>query len=152
MATLKRQKWLIHYSHEHHYALQLCWKIRKGIQMKSISPERIKRYADWFYHEVLLPHIQDEEVNLFPVLNEKDENIQLAIFQHRELQAFFANTDASFQTLNMIADKLESHIRFEERILFELIQRQATEQQIEAIKNEHKGQIFKDNEEDVFWI
>lgn len=39
---LKRIEQLQYLSHEHHYGLQVCWKIRQGLS-KDVSFERIKR-------------------------------------------------------------------------------------------------------------
>jgi hypothetical protein len=65
IAPIKRDKALQEVSREHHHGLLLCWKIRKGFS-KGIEPERIKRYADWFYKTHLISHFEVEENTFSP--------------------------------------------------------------------------------------
>lgn len=60
MMPAKRHLSIQNYSREHHFALLLCWKIKKGLA-NGVSPERIKRYTDWFYQNHLRPHFTAEE-------------------------------------------------------------------------------------------
>ena len=51
----------------------------------------------------------------------------------------------------MIEEELESHIRFEERVLFKSVEEQATEEQLNLISQHHTAEPFEDNLEDKFW-
>lgn len=147
---LKRIPELQAISHDHHHGLQLCWKIRTGFS-KQIEPERIKRYADWFFKTHLLPHFELEEKYLFTVLGTENELIKKALLEHRRLKRLFLQTADLEKSLGHIEEELEAHIRFEERILFGELQKMATTAQIAAINAMHSGDPFEENEEDVFW-
>ncbi len=151
MTAIKRKEWLRNFSREHHFALLMCWKIRKGIDKKIVSAERIKLYAKWFYNENLLPHFKLEENVLFPILDTEEPALAKALAQHSELIELFLSKEVSYTNLSQIADKLEAHIRFEERVVFEMIQNKATENQIELATFEHAQMTFKDNLSDIFW-
>jgi len=147
---LKRNDALVPLSREHHQGLLLCGKIKTGLS-KNVEPERIKRYADWFYAEHLTPHFAEEENALFPILGNDNALVTRAIQEHRELEKLFADNSNVEHTLRSIADLLDKHIRFEERELFELIQRTATEEQLQALTKHDAPQPFCENESDVFW-
>ncbi|KGO89591.1 hemerythrin domain-containing protein [Flavobacterium suncheonense] len=147
---LKRVKELQELSREHHHGLLLCWKIRAGFS-KNIAPERIKKYADWFYTEHLLPHFELEEEYVFPVLKEGHELVKKALIEHRRLRRLFSQKDHADKNLGLIEEELEAHIRFEERVLFPEIQKVATAEQLAKIAEVHKEGSFTENEQDVFW-
>ena len=126
-------------SREHHHALLLCWKIRNGLS-KGIVPERIKNYASWFSKTQLLPHFEMEERLLFPMLGRQHEGIERALQEHQTIKELLESENGSTETLREIADKLETHIRFEERILFNEIQQAASEEDLELIAQTHSAQ------------
>jgi iron-sulfur cluster repair protein YtfE (RIC family) len=147
---LKRHDALVPLSREHHQGLLLCWKIKQGLA-KSIDPTRIKQYADWFFREHLVPHFAEEENVLFPILGNNHALVTRAVAEHRELEMLFADHSNVEQSLRTISEKLDKHIRFEERELFEFIQRAATEEQLQALAKHDAPQPFCDNESDPFW-
>lgn len=147
---IKRNEALQPVSREHHQGLLLCWKIRQGLK-KNIAPNRMKVYADWFYKEHLLPHFEIEEKYLFPVLGNEHELIIKATAQHRRLTRLFTDQQQLAKSLSFIEEELETHIRFEERVLFNLIQEKATTKQLHAIKKHHVEMPFVENETDMFW-
>jgi hypothetical protein len=149
-APIKRNEVLKPLSHEHHHGLLLCWKIKTGIK-KNIETARIKKYADWFYHSHLLPHFEMEEKFVFTILGEENELVKKAIAEHRRISELFDDAKAMSTNLSLIADELESHIRFEERILFDEIQKIATVEQLQFIKANHSDEKFADNISDMFW-
>ncbi|MDC6390466.1 hemerythrin domain-containing protein [Maribacter sp. PR1] len=148
---IKRNKALQGVSREHHHGLLLCWKIRTGFS-KGISEGRIKKYVDWFYSTHLIPHFKLEEEHIFPILGNQNELVQMALSQHKSLHRLFAETDAPSKSLSLIEEELEKHIRFEERVLFNEIQKVATEKQLEAISKIHTDEKFNDNINDPFWV
>jgi hypothetical protein len=147
---IKRNEDLKFLSRDHHHALMLCWKIRVGIK-KDIVITRIKKYADWFYKIHMLPHFDVEEKFIFTILGSDHEWIKKAIAEHRSITRLFESTLDTQKDLNRIADELESHIRFEERVLFNEIQKQATAEQLESIRINHSDEKFTDNLTDPFW-
>ncbi len=148
---IKRNESLKAISREHHHGLLLCWKIRTGIK-KQVEPERIKKYTDWFYTSQLLPHFELEEVHIFTLLGNDHELIKKALSEHRRLKRLFESETEIIKNLTLIEEELESHIRFEERIVFNEIQLIATEAQLLQIKKIHTEEKFVDNLTDPFWL
>lgn len=147
---LKRAKELQELSREHHHGLLLCWKIRTGYS-RNVSPERIKRYTDWFYTKYLLPHFELEEEYVFTILKENHELVKKALAEHRRLRRLFNQRINIDKNLGLIEEELEAHIRFEERVLFPEVQKVATPEQLERIVQIHRRDEFVENEKDIFW-
>ena len=148
---IKRDKAIQPLSREHHHNLLLCWKIRKGFS-KGIAPERMKKYTDWFFEEHVLPHFKIEETYLFPVLGKENEKIKKAIAEHRRLKRLFRDKNNIERSLSLLEEELESHVRFEERDLFNEIQKQASPEQLAVIAEKHTDGKFQENTEDEFWL
>ena len=148
---IKRNESLKAISREHHHGLLLCWKIRTGIK-KQIEPERIKKYSDWFYTSQLLPHFELEEQHIFTLLGNENELVKKALSEHRRLKRLFEIETELMKNLTLIEEELESHIRFEERVLFNEIQLIATEDQLQEIKRIHTEEKFLDNLTDAFLL
>jgi iron-sulfur cluster repair protein YtfE (RIC family) len=152
MIPQKRHTSLQPLSREHHHALLLCWKFRQGFN-KGVEPERMKKYADWFWASYLAPHFKAEEEVFFPILAKDHPGIIKALKQHKDLKAMFHSKDIDIPyTLRQIAFELEQHIRFEERDLFNDIQEAATPEQLEELAKLHTEDKFEENIEDMFWL
>jgi len=151
---LKRIDELIPLSHDHHHALWLSLKIRTGFK-KGIDPFRIKKYTDWFYELHLVPHFDLEEKYVFPILGEHNELVKRALKEHRKLNRLFRSAKDIEKSLVQIEEKLESHIRFEERVLFEKIQQVAAPDELDRILAIHNSNFsdakFEERWEDEFW-
>ena len=147
---IKRNKLLQPLSREHHHSLLLSWKIRTGFK-KNIEPERIKKYVDWFFRHHVRPHFEMEEKYIFPILGMDQELVKQAMAEHRRLIRLFSDNDEIEKSLSLLEEELESHIRFEERVLFNEIQQIATNEQLEVFDQHHKEQSFQENTEDEFW-
>lgn len=148
---MKKSEELKSFSREHHHGLLLCWKIRTGIS-KGVSFDRIKKYSDWFYTNYLQPHFEAEEQHIYSILGEDDPMIKKALSNRRRLDKLFLGNEKKPEiALSLGEEKLEQHIRFEERKLFKRIREVATEEQLEQIRNVYKEQEFEENTEDVFW-
>lgn len=147
---IKRNKNLQPLSRDHHHSLLLCWKIRTGFS-KGVEPERIKRYVDWFFEHHVRSHFEMEEKHVFPILGNHSELVKRAIAEHQRLGRLFNDTQDVRKSLSLIEEELEKHIRFEERVLFNEIQKVATEEQLRTISNLHRDERFDDNADDVFW-
>ena len=137
-------------SRDHHQGLLLSWKIREGFRRK-IDPERIKRYANWFWAHHLLPHFTNEEKYLFPLLSADHEHIQKALSDHQHLKLLFEQETEIADTLNQIAIELEKHIRFEERILFNEIQEVIPDQDLKILEFHENHDPACENWHDEFW-
>lgn len=147
---LKRVLELQPLSHDHHHGLQLCWKIRTGFS-KQVEVERIKKYADWFYRNHLVPHFELEEKYIFTILDKKNELVKQALTDHRRLKRLFTQTTNLEKSLGLIEEELEKHIRFEERVLFPEVQKEAAPEQLAEIAKIHDHELFVENNDDPFW-
>lgn len=147
---LKRHKALIPLSREHHHGLLLSWKIRSGFS-KNIEVERIKKYADWFFTNHLIPHFELEEKYIFPILEADNDLVKRALAEHRRLKRLFKKEEELEKSLSKIEEELEQHIRFEERVLFPEVQKFASEEALEIIEKIHHHDQFEDNLDDEFW-
>ncbi len=116
MPPLQRHTALVPLSQDHHHGLMLVLKIKKGIQY-GVAPRRMSAYLLHEFQEALLPHFRDEEVGVFRWLAETDPLLARALEEHRRI-------GENLSLLQMFIEVLEAHIRFEERVLFPLIQEQ----------------------------
>ena len=146
---LKRAAGLKPYSIDHHQGLLLCWKIRTGLK-NNIAPARIAAYVQWFYKNELLPHFELEEKFVFPVLGLDDELVKQALNEHKAI-SLLVEKGSREDSLLQLADSLERHIRFEERILFEEVQKCATPEELAEIEKVHGSEKFVENTTDEFW-
>ncbi len=151
---IKRGKELVQLSREHHNGLLLSWKIRTGLD-KGVEMERITRYVQAFYEADLKNHFLKEEELVFSLLP-GNELVERAIAEHRELEDMIsAIAGGSVEQLRMLPEKLDSHIRFEERVLFNRIEAEAPSEALtkvgETIKALHEDEVpFQ--WEDEFWL
>lgn len=150
---IKRHESLIPLSRDHHHGLLLSWKIRTG-EKKGISTKRMYSYANYFFNSQLVPHFRLEEDNVFPLLGAEDPLVKQALKEHRELESLFTKENGTGEDLTAIANLLEQHIRFEERILFTEIQNRAGEEALMNIEKMEKGVNTPnpDDWNDKFWL
>tara|TARA_R110002124_G_scaffold70343_1_gene188962 strand:- start:506 stop:970 length:465 start_codon:yes stop_codon:yes gene_type:complete len=148
---LKRAPELQPLSHDHHHGLLLCWKIRTGLK-KEVPLERIKLYTDWFFENHLKPHFELEEKYIFTILGNDNTLIQQALSEHSRLKDLFNATTDLKENLSLIDKELEAHIRFEERVLFADIQKEASAEQLVKIEEIHSKSPFIENDEGTFWL
>ena len=147
---IKRHKALQPISREHHHGLLLCWKIREGFK-RNIAVDRIDNYAKWCWKTHLADPFEIEETHLFPVLEKGNKLVEQAKAEHKRIKQLFENEANRQASLNSIADELEQHIRFEERVLFNEIQAKASSEQLQNIQACGTNQKFDDNLTDAFW-
>src|SRR5690606_29825321 len=133
---IKRHKALQSFSRQHHYGLLFSWKLRKGFS-KNIAPERLYKFAKWFFEHEIKPHFQEEEKYIFPLLDAKNELRIRALREHRRIERLFMDAERPEKSLNLLEEELDAHIRFEERILFNEIQKVATDAQLQKIAEIH---------------
>ncbi|MCU0358538.1 MAG: hemerythrin domain-containing protein [Cyclobacteriaceae bacterium] len=138
-------------SRDHHFGLLLCFKIREGFRRK-VEPERIKRYADWFWQHHLVPHFITEEKHVFPILGNDHPLVGQALAEHRQLQQLFEKQEDVSATLSQIEEALDAHIRFEERVLFNEIQKIAAPEQLAECEKHHHGPFEGEPWPDEFWM
>lgn len=151
-SPLKRHAAFHPLSHGHHDGLMLCWKIRSGLK-NGVDVIRIKSYTNWFYSTQLLPHFEMEERLIFPLLGSGNEMVKKALADHRRLRRLFEDQEDIARSLSLIEEELEAHIRFEERVPFETIQKRLSVVELEqlasnpALRSSSLGWDW----EDEFW-
>ena len=157
LKPLKRHPAFIPLSKDHHFGLMLCWKIRTGLG-KSVSPERIAAYVNYFFQDHLNKHFEEEEKYIFTLVGEEDEKRATAEQQHYKLRELVAQSSLNSENLSQILQKLEkdleSHIRFEERDLFPYLQNKVPEPELEKLKQviEEIHTMEPEVWEDQFWL
>jgi hemerythrin-like domain-containing protein len=146
---IKRHDSLKELSRDHHFGLLLCWKIKQGLK-KNVPAERIKKYTDYFFNSHLLPHFSIEESIIFPLLDESHPLIRKALSDHQRLKDLFEEKNTSIETLSDIVTELEEHIRFEERELFNELQKVVSPERLKEVEIAH-NEGERDIWEDEFW-
>lgn len=155
MAPIKRHEALVRYSKEHHFGLMLGWKVRQGVK-NNIEVQRMVAYVSAACKAEIMPHFDNEEKELFVLLNENDTLRLQAEKEHFEIRQKLDSLVASnsVESLEEFTTMLDAHIRFEERQLFPHIeQQQSFEVYAEAMKaHESKPHAdFDGNWQDQFW-
>ncbi len=150
ITPIKRHKALQPLSRQHHFGLLFSWKLRKGFS-KNIAIERLQEYANWFFKHEIKPHFSDEEKYVFPILGNDNELIERALKEHRQIKRLFTDIKEPEKSLHQLEEELQAHIRFEERILFNEIQKIASPEQLEKMENIHKEPEKSVKYYDPFW-
>jgi len=154
--TYKRNEQIKKLSREHHFSLLFCWKIRHGLK-NNVAAERIKEYVEYFWHENLRRHFQEEERLFFAPLS--DHKVQRAVREHkmigREIKELSTLRGIRLnRKLEELADLVSNHVRFEERVLFPHLERIMSKEQFETIGIElarEESSSLHDNYVDQFW-
>lgn len=151
---LKRHLSFQDFSREHHEELLLGWKIKRGLA-KGIDADRIVSYCKHFYTHYLSRHMEKEEKYIFSKLNPADPDVVKLIKEHRQVQQIIEGLGQdSVNTrdfLIILAHELDKHIRYEERVFFERLQKELTEDVLRTMKPD-ENQIKEELEwEDSFW-
>ncbi len=151
---IKRHEAIVQFSREHHFGLLLVWKIKQGIK-KNVSPERISNYVLYFFEHDLKQHFSNEEKTLFAYLPEDNLLRKQAFQEHNKIYSLIdaiSNEKMSYSLLSQFSEILDSHIRFEERILFSHIQEVVPEKILMEHQASHIDNKQVDNNwDDHFW-
>src|SRR5690606_1723540 len=103
-------------------------------------------------------HFQNEEDYLFTYLAKNDLLRREAESQHESIRALFRKmtSDREVEEVDLkgFADKLESHIRFEERKLFPYIQVELLEEDLKEFELRMEGihEKVQEHWHDEFWV
>jgi iron-sulfur cluster repair protein YtfE (RIC family) len=136
---------LIPLSHDHHEALLIALRLKKGGPTSQHDrlwsnelPIQIYSLKLYFERE-LLPHFRIEEEILFPALSkmpELEELIKNLLVQHQKMRdaigmiSIITDNDQLNKALADFGVLLESHVRIEERELFPKLEEAETEGRI----------------------
>ena len=151
---IKRHPAIISFSKDHHFGLLLVWKIRQGLN-KAVDAERISKYVLYFFKEDLGKHFKEEEQLLFSRLPEDDPLRKRAEADHQSVYKLVNDIEKKNDAilLNQLAGILEKHIRFEERELFNHLQANIPENELEEIAKRFStaSKAIDEQWEDAFW-
>jgi len=147
---LKRHPALQPLSREHHQILLLGFKIRQGLK-KEIESERIVNYCLWFYKAYLKVHFEKEVQILSKVVSGNSDLIARLAANHQKVKESLKTLTTSEESLKQFEEVLVSHVRLEERILFEELQSKLTPDAIQYLESTLKEQNFQEHLQDVFW-
>lgn len=151
---VKRNENIAKLSRDHHGSLMFCWKLRNGIK-HGASTERMANYIRYFREQHFNPHFREEEEILFAPLH--DEKVQHALDDHVKIKKMiddilFSDSFDQKEELNILADTVDAHVRYEERILFPHLEKQLSGEQLETIGKQISDDAIKDNWDDEFWV
>ena len=129
---MKRHDNLQPLSRQHHHELLACLLLKKGIQKKA-DLATMQTFTRQFWNDDLSPHVRAEESTLIPLLMATPSLKHYAAVLHNDhelIETIFERSQdgyLSYRMLELFADTLEEHIRFEERVVFNEMQEQLPE-------------------------
>jgi iron-sulfur cluster repair protein YtfE (RIC family) len=149
---LKRNVNIVALSKDHHFTLLFCWKIRQGIKLGA-DPERMRNYVVYFRDQHMREHFREEEELLFRLVD--DEKVAKALDEHKKIFQLTGEVEnyPTAQNLQQLADMVDDHVRYEERILFPHLEQTLTPVQLESAGRalaEHPEK--PDDFPDTFWL
>ena len=154
---IKRSPALVQFSKDHHFALLLIWKVRQGLRF-GIELQRINNYIIFFFQNYLEEHFKEEEDLLFVHLDFNNASRTVAEQDHKAVREIMAKikSDPKNKTISTeFINRLEKHIRFEERELFNELQNALNESDLNIIAEKmdtlHPA-LKEDNWKDTFWL
>jgi mannose-6-phosphate isomerase-like protein (cupin superfamily) len=130
LAAVRRRPALVPLSHDHHHALVEARRLRRAAE----GPEAAAAAAAFlrFFRDDSVRHFREEEELLFPLVADVDEArepVVRALLEHQRLHALaaeldedLAGGDAPGETMEELGRLLHDHVRYEERVLFPLIE------------------------------
>jgi hemerythrin-like domain-containing protein len=134
-----RDKNLIPLSHQHQHCLALCVRLDRAIQAGGVDLEAWQAEIQQIFEQEIGCHFAAEEKELFPVAAryaELQPLVQELLTGHVLLRDFFSRAAARklhVASLQALVEKLASHIRKEERELFEGMQRLMTPEELSVV-------------------
>lgn len=121
-------------SREHHDGLLFAWKIKQGLENKT-SIETLRKYAMWYWRNHIKRHFYQEEKILIPYMPEGHPMATRLKEEHDHIRELILGLDeeADIQTLQILCDLVNKHIRFEERELFVYLEELLTTEQLDNV-------------------
>ena len=142
-----RDKNLIPLSHQHQQALALCVRIDRAQPIPEADLQAWQSEIDQRFEQEINFHFAAEEQVLFPAARRFQELVPLVeelIADHASLRGSFSQAKAlymSTESLPAFARQLSSHIRREERQLFERLQQLMSAQELATLGTQLEGAL-----------
>ena len=156
---IKRNENIVPLSQDHHLSLLFGWKIRQGLKA-NVDVNRMVAYVHYFEDVHLLPHFKEEEDLLFEP-NKESKLVQKGMQDHGGIKDILTrlyeadNEQEQIAQLTLLADSVETHVRFEERELFPALEKMVQPQELnlvgEALAASHPVKNV-DDFADEFWV
>ncbi len=134
-----RDKNLVPLSHQHQHCLALCVRLDRAIQAGEVDLEAWQAEIQQMFEQEIGFHFAAEEKEIFPVAAQHAELqslVQELLIGHVLLRDFFSRAAARklhVAGLQALVEKLASHIRKEERELFEGMQKLMAPEELSAV-------------------
>ncbi len=152
---IKRSKELAPLSRDHHDGLLFAWKIRQGLT-NGTAIETLRDYTRWFWINHIKSHFRDEEKVLIKFLPAKNPLVEQMIKEHEQIRDMIISIDnePDKNSLEMLAELVNNHIRFEERQLFKYAEETLSPEQLNLIYLELDDEQHCDISDwkDEFWV
>ena len=150
---IKRNPNIVKLSKDHHASLLFCWKLRQGVKLH-VDIERMDKYVDYFWSQHFAQHFKEEEEILFAPV--QDDKVLKAIEDHKKIKSLvdeiISRKKEDAKRLSTLADMVDDHVRYEERILFPHLETVLSGEQLEAIGSRLSDEPLLDTYQDNFWV
>ncbi len=151
---IKRSVELQSLSREHHDGLLFVWKLRAGLK-RNIAIDKLKAYTTWYWKNHIKQHFYQEEKILVPFFETSDPLVSRMKEEHdyiRELIIAIGKEPVQHDFV-LLANLIESHIRFEERELFNYLEINLSAPELKNVQLLIEEKPVSCNEEwqDHFW-
>ena len=128
---------LIPLSHQHQHALALCVRIERASPILETDLPAWQAEVEQLFQTEIQIHFTAEEQALFPAAQKFQELIPLTtelLAEHARLRQSFSRVGTSSAAeISSLAGRLATHIRKEERLLFERMQQLLNEEELSII-------------------
>lgn len=142
-------------SQEHKDGLLFASRIKEGI-MNNISLTTLKDYAFWYWRTHIRPHFRHEEDVLLPNFPPGNKLAQRMRNEHDMIRELILCLDEEpdQRTLTLFADLIQDHILFEEKEMYNWLEKELTPAQLEKIRVqlEQKPLVMMDEWKLEFWL
>jgi iron-sulfur cluster repair protein YtfE (RIC family) len=129
---MKRHASLIPLTHDHHYALAQVRKLKSAARRTDDDRRSAAKLFLEFFHADTIQHFREEEELVFPLAVEAAEvrgTLERVMMHHLHIHALVHQLhmeseegDPTSETLARLAATLERHVRFEEKVVFPMIE------------------------------
>jgi len=151
---IKRSKQLTPLSKDHHDGLLFAFKIKQGLK-NGADITLIAEYVQWFWKNHLEEHFREEEQILAPHLPADNELLIQMFDEHENIEAMVHINEniPDAALLSNLAQAIDNHIRFEERVLFPSAEKIIPEKELNLIYEQlPKEKAECEKWEREFWV
>jgi len=134
---VKRSPALAPLSRDHHHALGAALRLRRA---ESATVEAAVEHFLTFFRDHGSPHFAIEEQLVLPALPSDDaewaDATRRVLDDHAAIRAAAETVAASAEPVDVahaLGERLDDHVRFEERILFEILERRLAPEELERL-------------------